>query len=81
MVMLRKADVLAFAGSGSVQTEGYRVLFENHEVRVEHATRTFPTTPHLKQFSHSTVSKMVKSPTETGAISLSDDSTLIISDV
>jgi hypothetical protein len=59
-MVMRKADVLAFAGSGSVQTEGHRVLFENHAVRVEHATRTFPTTPHLKQFSHSTVSKMVK---------------------
>ena len=80
--VMRKEDVLAFAGSGGVRTERHRVLYENHEIGVEHA---------IAHFSNDSTSEAVLSfhrfkdgqiiLTETGATPLSDDYTLIGSDV
>jgi ketosteroid isomerase-like protein len=80
-MVIGKADIIAFAGSGAVRTEGHRVLYENHEIGVEHA---------IAHFSNDSTSEAVLSfhrfkdgqiiSTETGATPLSDDYTLIGSD-
>ena len=77
-MVLGKADLLAFAGSGGVRTEGHRVLYENHEIGVEHA---------IAHFSNDSTSEAVLSfhrfkdgqiiHTETGATPLSDDYTFV----
>ena len=79
--VMRKEDVLSFAGSGAVQTEGHRILYENQEIGVDHA---------IAHFSNDSTSEAVLSfhcfkdgkiiSTETGATPLSDDYTLIGSD-
>ena len=81
-MVMQKEDILAFAGSGGVRTERHRVLYENHEIGVEHA---------IAHFSNDSASEAVLSfhrfkdgkiiSTETGATPLSDDYTLIGSDV
>ncbi|HJM18251.1 MAG TPA: nuclear transport factor 2 family protein [Candidatus Thalassarchaeaceae archaeon] len=80
--VMRKEDVLAFAGSGAVRTEGHRILYENAEVGVEHV---------IAHFSNNSTSEAVLSfhrfkdgriiSTETGATPLSDDYSLVGSDV
>lgn len=76
--VMKKKDVLAFAGSGAVRTESHRILYENNEVGVEHA---------VAHFSNGSTSEAVLSfhrfkdgqviSTETGATPISDDYTLI----
>ena len=81
-MVMGKKDLLAFAGSGAVRTEGHRVLYENNEVGVDHA---------IAHFSNDSTSEAVLSfhrfkdgkifSTETGATPLSDDYTLVGSDL
>jgi hypothetical protein len=81
-VVMRKQDVLAFAGSGGVRTEGHRVLYENNEIGVEHAIAHFSndsTSEAVLSFHRFKDGKIIS--TETGATPLSDDYTLIGSDV
>ena len=81
-MVMRKADVLAFAGSGGVRTEGHRVLYENHEVGVEHAIAHFSndsTSEAVLSFHRFKDGKIIS--TETGATPLSDDYKLIGSDL
>lgn len=76
--VMKKDDVLSFAGSGAVITEGHRVLYENEEIGVEHA---------IAHFSNGSTSEAVLSfhrfkdgqiiSIETGATPLSDDYKLI----
>jgi|TARA_B110000495_G_C22743224_1_gene435678 hypothetical protein len=76
--VMRKEDVLAFAGSGSVRTEGHRVLYENHEIGVEHAIAHFSndsTSEAVLSFHRFKDGKIIS--TETGATPLSDDYVLI----
>ena len=80
--VMRKVDVLAFAGSEAVRTEGHRVLYENHEIGVEHAIAHFSndsTSEAVLSFHRFKDGKIIS--TETGATPLSDDYTLIGSDV
>ena len=81
-MIMRKKDLIAFAGSDGVRTEGLRILYENNEIGVEHS---------IAHFSNGSTSEAVLSfhcfkdgqiiSTETGATPLSDDYTLIGSDV
>ena len=76
--VMGKGDVLAFAGTAAVSTEGHRILYENDEVGVEHS---------IAHFSNGSTSEAVLSfhrfkdgriiATETGATPLSDDYSLI----
>ena len=80
--VMRKEDVLAFAGSGAVRTEGHRILYENQEIGVEHAIAHFSndsTSEAVLSFHRFKDGKIIS--TETGATPLSDDYTLIGSDV
>jgi|TARA_B110001454_G_scaffold194736_1_gene196527 ketosteroid isomerase-like protein len=80
--VMRKEDVLAFAGSGGVRTERHRVLYENHEIGVEHAIAHFSndsTSEAVLSFHRFKDGKIIS--TETGATPLSEDYTLIGSDV
>ena len=81
-MVMQKEDVLAFAGSGGVRTERHRVLYENHEIGVEHAIAHFSndsTSEAVLSFHRFKDGKIIS--TETGATPLSDDYTLIGSDV
>mgnify|MGYP001166175762 FL=1 len=76
--VMKKKDILAFAGSDAVKTEKHRILYENSEVGVQHA---------IAHFSNDSTSEAVLSfhrfkdgmifSTETGATPLSDDYTLV----
>lgn len=39
--VMSKDDIMAFAGSGMVQTEGLRILYENDDVGVDHCIAHF----------------------------------------
>lgn len=76
--IMKKEDILAFAGTDAVKTEKHRILFENNDVGVEHA---------IAHFSNGSTSEAVLSfhrfkdgmifATETGATPLSDDYKLV----
>jgi ketosteroid isomerase-like protein len=77
-MVMKKKDILAFAGNDSVSTEGHRVLFENDEVGVEHAIAHFAngsTSEAVLSFHRFKDGKIFS--TETGATPLSDDYVLI----
>lgn len=77
-VVMRKSDVLAFAGMGAVTSENQRTLFENSEIGVTHS---------IAHFANGSTSEAVLSfirfkdgkifSMETGATPLSDDYKLV----
>ena len=80
--VMRKEDVLAFVASGAVRSERHRVLYENDEIGVEHEIAHFSndsTSEAVLSFHRFKDDKIIS--TETGATPLSDDYTLIGSDV
>ncbi|RJU89177.1 MAG: nuclear transport factor 2 family protein [Candidatus Poseidoniales archaeon] len=77
-MVMKKSDLLAFAGTDSVSTEAHRILFENDEVGVEHAIAHFAngsTSEAVLSFHRFKDGKIYS--TETGATPLSDDYKLI----
>ncbi len=76
--VMSKDDVMAFAGSGMVRTEGLRILYENDDVGVDHCIAHFAngsTSEAVLTFFEFSQGKIIR--IETGATPLSDDYKLI----
>ena len=77
-VVMTKSDIMGFAGSGAVRTEGHRILFENDEVGVDHSIAHFAngsTSEAVLVFYRFKDGQIIH--VETGATPLSDDYTLV----
>ncbi len=76
--VMSKQDIMAFAGSGMVRTEGIRILYENDDVGVDHCIAHFAngsTSEAVLTFFEFSEGKIIR--VETGATPLSDDYKLI----
>mgnify|MGYP005718997021 FL=1 len=76
--VMRKADVLAFAGNDMVRSENNRILYENDEIGVAHGIAHFSngsTSEAVLSFLRFKDGKIIS--IETGATPLSDDYKLI----
>lgn len=76
--VMTKADILGFAGSGTVRTEAHRILYENDEIGVDHSIAHFSngsTSEAVLVFYRFKDGQIIH--VETGATPLSDDYTLV----